>query len=119
MPCVFCTNLSEAGTLLGEDEHTWTLLHPAGQVMVVARRHVENVSDLDLEEWLHVAAVWHRVERELRETTGAARVIVMKLGIQTPHLHVHLYPFDAETTREEVFAVIDGKASLRLTLAAP
>ena len=117
MPCVFCTNPSEAGTLLAEDERTWTVLHPAGQVMIVAKRHVENVSDLDVEEWLQVARVWHGAERELREATGAVRVIVMKLGIQTPHLHVHLYPFDAQATREEVFAVIDGKASPRLTLA--
>lgn len=119
MSCIFCTNPSAAGALLSEDEHAWTILHPAGQVMVVAKRHVENVSDLDEEEWLHVARTWHRAERQLRASTGAARVIVMKLGIQTPHLHVHLYPFDAQATREEVFAVIDGKASLRLTLALP
>jgi len=116
MPCVFCTDLSSAGTLLAEDDLSWTVLHPAGQVMIVAKRHVENVSDLDEDEWLQVARVWHRTERELRETTGADRVIVMKLGIQTPHLHVHLYPFGAEATREDVFAVIDGRQSLRLTL---
>ncbi len=116
MPCVFCSDPSAAGQVLTEDERTWTILHPDGQVMLVARRHVQNVSDLDEEEWLEVARVWHRTERELRDSTGAERVVVMKLGIQTPHLHVHLYPFGADATREEVFAVIDGRAKLRLTL---
>ena len=116
MSCVFCTSLSAAGALLSEDADTWTILHPAGQVMVVAKRHVENVSDLEEDEWVRVARAWHRAERELREKTGAARVMVMKLGIQTPHLHVHLYPFAADASREEVFAVIDGNAKLRLTL---
>jgi diadenosine tetraphosphate (Ap4A) HIT family hydrolase len=115
MPCVFCTNVHDSGVVLAEDERTWVVQHPAGQWMVVAKKHVENVSDLDEEEWLHVARVWHRAERELRAITGAARVIVMKLGLQTPHLHVHLYPFDAGASRDEVFAVIDGRDALRLT----
>jgi diadenosine tetraphosphate (Ap4A) HIT family hydrolase len=114
--CVFCTDVSASGEVLAQDEYTWVVLHPQGQVMVVAKRHAENVSDLDEDEWLHVAGVWHRTERALREQTGAERVIVMKLGIQTPHLHFHLYPFSASDTREDVFAVIDGKATLRLTL---
>ena len=119
MPCVFCSNLHAAGEVLSEDDHAWVILHPQGQLMVVARRHVENVSDLDEEEWLQVARVWHRTERDLRQRTGAERVIVMKLGIQTPHLHLHLYPFSSGDTREDVFAVIDGAARLRLTLTPP
>lgn len=115
--CVFCTDVHLAGELLAEDAYTWVVLHPQGQVMVVAKRHVENVSDLAEDEWLHVASVWHQTERRLREETGAERVIVMKLGIQTPHLHVHLYPFAASDTREDVFAVIDGRERLRLTLS--
>lgn len=117
MPCVFCTDVTRSGRVVAEDEHTWSIVHPEGQLMIVAKRHVENVSDLDEEEWLHVARVWHRAERDLRAQTGAERVIVMKLGIQTPHLHVHLYPFSKDDTREQIFDVIDGRATLRLTLA--
>lgn len=73
--------------------------------MIVARRHVENVSDLEEEEWLHVARVWHRAEREL----NAERVIVLKLGVQTPHLHIHLHPFSRDTTRQEIFLTLAGR----------
>lgn len=98
-----------------EDDRLWVLLHPdwspRGHSMVVAKRHVENASALDEEEWLHLARVWHRAERVLLEATGAERAIILKLGIMTPHLHVHIYPVSAQATRDEVFAAIDGKKS--------
>jgi diadenosine tetraphosphate (Ap4A) HIT family hydrolase len=105
MSCVFCKNVHDAGTLLSEDEHTWVVRHPEGQTMIVARRHVENVSDLDEDEWLHVARVWHRVEKEM----NAERVIVFKLGVATPHLHIHLHPFTRNTTRQEIFLTLAGR----------
>ncbi len=113
MTCVFCHNLQSAGDLVFEDDRVWIVLHHdwsvRGHAMIVTKRHVENISDLDAEEWLHFARVWHRAERVLLELTRADRAIVMKLGIESPHLHVHLYPFRAEATRSEVFAAIDGK----------
>ena len=108
MPCVFCTDVTQAGEVLAEDEHSWTVRHPQGQTMIVAKRHVQNVGDLDEDEWLHLARVWHRTERAM----GAERVMVMKLGIQTPHLHIHLFPFSEETTREEVLAAFEGRLTL-------
>ena len=77
--------------------------------MVVAKRHIENASDLDEEEWLHLARVWHRAERVLLEATGKERAINFKLGILTPHLHVHIYPMSDQDTRDDVFAAFDGK----------
>ncbi len=75
--------------------------------MVIARQHVENLSDLyDYEAFLDV---YRRAERALLEATGCERAIVMKLGILTPHLHLHIYPVRAATTREDVMAAIDGK----------
>jgi len=113
--CTFCADPLSAGELLFEDDRVWVHLHPdwspRGHAMVVAKRHVENVSGLDEEEWLHLARVWHRTERVLLEATCAERAIILKLGLMTPHLHVHIYPVSAQATREEVFAAIDGKTS--------
>ena len=101
------------GKVVFEDELCRVLLHhdwsPRGHAMVVAKRHIENASDLDEEEWLHLAKVWHRAERVLLEATGADRAIIFKLGILTPHLHVHIYPMSAQATREDVFEAFDGK----------
>lgn len=115
MACTFCADPLSAGELVFEDDRAWVLLHPdwspRGHAMVVAKRHVENASALEEEEWLHLARVWHRAERVLLDATGAERAVILKLGIMTPHLHVHIYPVSAQATREEVFAAIDGKAS--------
>jgi diadenosine tetraphosphate (Ap4A) HIT family hydrolase len=112
--CTFCSDPLSAGELIFEDDRVCVLLHPdwspRGHAMVVAKKHVENASDLDEEEWLHLARVWHRAERVLLEATGAERAVILKLGIMTPHLHVHIYPMNAKASRAEVFATIDGKA---------
>ncbi|HVG24746.1 MAG TPA: HIT domain-containing protein [Thermoanaerobaculia bacterium] len=111
--CVLCAPAS-ADDLLFEDDAARVLLHPdwspRGHLMIVAREHVENAADLDEERWLAFARVWHRTERILLDLTGADRSIAVKLGILTPHLHVHLHPVPATATREEVFAWIDAKA---------
>jgi histidine triad (HIT) family protein len=113
MACVLCTDPRAAGEVLFEDDHAFVLLHPdgspRGHAMVVAKRHVENASGLEEDEWLHVARVFRRAERVLLELTNADRAVVMKLGIQTPHLHLHIYPVSNAATREDVFAAIDGK----------
>lgn len=111
--CVFCEDVNRSGDLVYEDDETWVLLHPdwavRGHAMVVSRRHVENISDLSSDEWEHFGRVLRWVEGVLLDLTGADRAIVMKLGIATPHLHLHIYPVSSEATREEVFAAIDAK----------
>lgn len=113
MPCAFCTDLSTTGELVFEDASTWVIVHPdwspRGHVMVVAKQHVENISDVSPDEWGHIAMLFQRVERIVLALTGAQRAIVMKLGIQTPHLHLHLYPMKDDATRGDVFDAIDGK----------
>jgi len=113
--CTFCADPLSAGELVFEDDRVWVLLHPdwspRGHAMVVAKRHVENASALEEDEWLHLARVWHRAECVLLDATGAERAIILKLGIMTPHLHVHIYPMSAIATRTDVFAAIEGKAS--------
>ena len=78
-----------------------------GHAMVIARQHVENLSELD--DPAAFMSVYLRAERALLDATGCERAIVMKLGIMTPHLHLHIYPVPATATREEVMAAIDGK----------
>jgi diadenosine tetraphosphate (Ap4A) HIT family hydrolase len=111
--CLLCDAPLTAGEAVYEDALVLVLLHPdwspRGHAMVVVRRHVENASELPEDEWLHVAGVWQRTERALLDLTGADRAVMLKLGILTPHLHLHIYPVAAGDSREEVFAAFDGK----------
>jgi diadenosine tetraphosphate (Ap4A) HIT family hydrolase len=115
MTCTFCTDLHATGDLVYEDDRSWILLHPdwspRGHAMVVSKRHIENASSLDEQEWLHFAHIWHHAEHVLLEATGTQRAIILKLGIAVPHLHVHIYPMSDAATRADVFAAFDGNAA--------
>ena len=111
MTCELCDDVAKTGQLVFEDDSTIVVLHNdwsvRGHTMIVAKRHVENPSDLYEDEWLRFALVWQRTERVLLELTNADRVIAFKLGLKTPHLHMHLYPVSERATRDEVFAIIN------------
>ena len=110
MECILCADITRTGEVVFENDAASVVLHEdwavRGHAMIVARQHVENFSDLDDAPFVEV---WKRTERVLLEITGCERAVILKLGIATPHLHVHVYPVRASATREEVFAAIDGK----------
>ena len=110
MSCLLCETPLET---LYDDDLCYVMLHEdravAGHAMIVAKRHVQNVADLGHDEWLHIANVWRIVERALLDETGRERSIVMKLGLQVQHLHIHLYPVSQTSDRAQVFAAIDGQ----------
>jgi diadenosine tetraphosphate (Ap4A) HIT family hydrolase len=113
MSCVFCDDPHAAGELLFEDDRVLVILHEdwavRGHAMVVWKTHVENVAGLTSDEYAHFAAVHHRAERALLAATGTDRAILLKLGIATPHLHLHIYPVSASLDRAAVMEIIDGR----------
>jgi diadenosine tetraphosphate (Ap4A) HIT family hydrolase len=113
MPCVFCHEARDAGELIFEDDKLLVILHNdwavSGHAMIIWKKHVENVSDLAPDEYAHFAAVHHRVEKALLEVTRADRAILLKLGIVTPHLHLHIYPVSASLARAEVMQIMDAR----------
>src|SRR3954452_13230299 len=113
MSCAFCNDPRAAGEVLREDDRTLVILHDdwavRGHAMVVWKAHVENVADLTADESAHFAAVHRRTERALLDATGADRAILLKLGIATPHLHLHIYPVSASLERAAVMEIIDAR----------
>jgi diadenosine tetraphosphate (Ap4A) HIT family hydrolase len=85
-----------------------------GHSVVASRRHVESWSELDEAGAARFFAVLRRVERALLGTLPAERVVAVKLGLAVPHLHVHLYPISRQTTREEVFAILERRVRCEL-----
>jgi diadenosine tetraphosphate (Ap4A) HIT family hydrolase len=83
---------------LYEDERTIAFLDikPAqvGHTLVVPKVQVEQYLDLTDEDY---QAVWHTVHivgRRLREVLMKERVGVLVFGVDVPHAHVHLVPFN-------------------------
>lgn len=104
-----------AGIVLFEDDRLFAVLHEdwavAGHAMLVWKGHLENVSNLTGEEAAHFMALLHRMERVLLQATGAGRAILMKLGIQVPHLHLHIYPVSLDLDRQAVMSIIEARVA--------
>jgi diadenosine tetraphosphate (Ap4A) HIT family hydrolase len=110
--CELCA-APNSDRLIYDDPIVYVVAHPdravAGHVMVVAKRHVENYSDLEAVEAAQFSGVQHRLERGLLAATNADRVIMLKLGLQTPHLHLHLYPVSRGLDRNAVMRAFEAR----------
>jgi histidine triad (HIT) family protein len=115
MQCPFCTLFEgpiEDREIVGENTAALAWLHESrahrGHSVIVARRHVENLSDLDDAEATGFLRLTRQVESAALVEAEADRAILLKLGLQVPHLHLHVYPFKHDATREDVMKIIDG-----------
>ena len=80
-----------------EDEHTLAFLdiHPtvAGHTLVIPKKQVEFLWDLDDETYRAVMATAKKVALHLRKKLGVPYVGEKVIGIDVPHVHVQLVPF--------------------------
>lgn len=81
-----------------EDDQTLAFLDifPSvqGQVVVVPKAQVEFVWDLDDETYTALMSTTKKVAKRLREVLGTKYVGVKIEGVDVPHAHVKLYPFN-------------------------
>jgi histidine triad (HIT) family protein len=80
-----------------EDDKTLAFMdiHPVaeGHVLVISKRQVEFVWDLDPEDYQALMATVQKVGLRLREIIAKPYVGQMVLGADVPHAHVHVVPF--------------------------
>lgn len=80
-----------------EDEHILAFLdiHPLvpGHTLVIPKKQVEFVWDLEDEDYQYVMATTKKVAKQLREVLGVPYVGVQIIGVDVPHAHVQLIPF--------------------------
>jgi histidine triad (HIT) family protein len=85
-----------------EDDKTYAFLdiHPKtpGHTLVIPKKEVEFVWDLDDDDYAAVMATVKKVAERLRDVTGAPYVGELVFGMDVPHAHVHVYAF---TTADE------------------
>lgn len=81
-----------------EDEKTLAFLdiHPAqpGHTLVIPKKQVEFVWDLTDEDYQAVMATAKKVALRLREVLGTRYVGERIVGVDVPHAHVQLVPFN-------------------------
>lgn len=81
-----------------EDENTFAFLdiYPAvsGQVVVVPKKQMEFVWDLDEVDYQALMRTTKQVAKQLKLILGTKYVGVKIEGVDVPHAHVKLYPFN-------------------------
>lgn len=92
-----------------EDDKTFAFLdiHPIqpGHVLVVPKKQVEFLWDLDDETYQAVMTTAKKLALHLRKTLDVPYVGEKVIGIDVPHAHVHLVPF---STLEEYRTIVDA-----------
>ncbi len=82
-----------------EDENTFAFLdiHPitTGHTLVIPKKQVEFLWDLEDEDYQAVMATAKRLAHHLRDTLGVAYVGEQVIGVDVPHAHLHLIPFNS------------------------
>lgn len=88
-----------------EDDKTLAFLniYPSveGHTMVIPKTQVDQLWDLTEEDYVAVMTTAKKVAKRLKEVLGVERVGEKVIGIDVPHAHVHLVPFN---TAEQYYA---------------
>jgi histidine triad (HIT) family protein len=81
-----------------EDDHTLAFLdiHPVqpGHTLIIPKKQIKFVWDLDDEDYKAVMDAVKKVARRLREVLGTTYVGERIVGVDVPHAHVQLIPFN-------------------------
>lgn len=81
-----------------EDEHTLAFLdiHPVqpGHTLVIPKKQIEFVWDVPPAEYQALMSTVQKVALQLREKLGVKYVGSQVIGVDVPHAHVHLIPFN-------------------------
>jgi histidine triad (HIT) family protein len=81
-----------------EDDVVFAFLdiHPVntGHTLVIPKQQVEFLWDLDDEAYQKVMTAAKKIARHMRTALSADYVGVQVVGVDVPHAHVHLIPFN-------------------------
>jgi histidine triad (HIT) family protein len=103
-----------------EDELTYAFLdvnpRREGHTLVVPRRQVDYLFDLPEEDYTALWVACATVATALKAATGCHRVVVLVIGYEVAHAHVHLIP--TNELGDVPFPPVDIAAAARLAETA-
>jgi histidine triad (HIT) family protein len=86
---------------VAEDEYCFAFLdiHPLtkGHTLVVPKKEVDYLFDLDTASYQQLAAFTQRVAKAIDLAIPCLRVGVAVIGLEVPHAHIHLIPLQSNT----------------------
>ena len=83
---------------VAEDEHYYAFLdinpNAKGHTLVIPKKEVDKIFDLDKETYVGLMDFSYRVAKALEQTIPCERVGMSVIGLEVPHVHVHLIPIN-------------------------
>lgn len=67
-----------------------------GHTLVVPKREVDYIFDLEDEEYAALQLFAKRVAAAVRKSVPCKRIATAVIGLEVPHAHIHLVPIDIE-----------------------
>lgn len=67
-----------------------------GHTLVIPRREVDYIFDLTDEEYAELQLFAKRVAEAMKKALPCKRIGVAVMGLEVPHAHIHLIPFNSE-----------------------
>jgi histidine triad (HIT) family protein len=75
-----------------------------GHVLVVPKVQIDHVDDLPDEGYQAVFATVKKIARRVKEVLESERAVIVVMGYDVPHAHVHVLPCDSSRDFYEVMA---------------
>jgi histidine triad (HIT) family protein len=96
---------------IAEDDDNFAILdiqpNAPGHTLCIPKKEVNKLTDMDVEAYLSLMRFSRRVALALEESMDCKRVGMTVIGLEVPHVHVHLIPL-----REMADATFQRKTSL-------
>ncbi len=92
-----------------------------GHTLVIPKKEENKIFDLSKEEYLELMDFSYRVAKALEKTISCERIGMSVIGLEVPHVHVHLIPINKmadmqfvtkeKLTREEFLSLAENVAN--------
>ncbi len=83
---------------VAEDEHFFAFLdinpNTKGHTLCVPKKEIDKLLDLDEETYIGLLSFSRKVGLAIEKTIACNRVGMTVIGLEVPHVHVHLIPLD-------------------------
>jgi len=81
---------------IAENEYCYAFLdinpNTPGHTLVVPKKEVDKIMDLDENSYLELMQFCRKIGRAMEKTLDCTRVGMAVIGLEVPHVHVHLIP---------------------------
>ena len=81
---------------VAEDDRFFAFLdinpNAAGHTLCIPKKEVNRIFDLDEETYMDLMAFSRKVAHALKKTVPCERIGMSVIGLEVPHVHVHLIP---------------------------